>query len=125
MEKKYKVRISFGDGNPIEDTFIAKSGVLAQDMAMRAHPGARNVHLIGIDNRYEGQKPVPVPAPRMPMQHKEETSNFLFTDSGELPKDRQIECCVQLRRQGKSHNAIAGYLGVSKTTVGRWLKQYG
>lgn len=124
MEKRYKVRISFGDGNPLEDTFIARSGVLAQDMAMRAHPGARNVHLIGIDNRFEEQKPVPVPQPISSIG-QEEDHGLLFTDAAEWSKDMQIECCVKLRLQGKSHQAIAGYLGVSKTTVGRWLKQYG
>lgn len=122
MEKRYKVRISFGDGNPIEDSIIARSGVFAQDIAMQRHPGARNVHLIGIDNRYETVKPIPVKrqavisAPEKPL---------LFTDTTEVSKDSQIQCCVQMRKQGKSHQAIAGYLGVSKSTVGRWLKQYG
>lgn len=118
MKKRYQVRISFGDGNPIEDTVDARSGSQAQDIAMWRHPGARNVHLIGIDNRFEKQKPAVT-------RRKEQKTPLLFTDAEEWAKETQIECCVKLRLAGKSHLAIANELGVSKTTIGRWLKQYG
>lgn len=120
MEKIYKVRISFGDGNPIEDTVVARSGMLAQDIAMRAHPGARNIHLIGVDNRYESHKPVPAPS-EPSMLHHEEPYNFFEN----ADRDTQIRCCIQMRAEGKSQRAIAGYLGIAKSTVSRWIKQYG
>jgi DNA-binding NarL/FixJ family response regulator len=114
MEKSYKVRISFGDGNPLEDTVVAKSGMLAQDVALRLHPGARNVHVIGVDNRYDREKPVPVePALRY-------GSNLDLST-----KESMIQCCIQMRNEGKSQRAIAGHLGLAKSTVARWIKQYG
>ena len=114
-QKIYKVRISFGDGNPMEDSIVARSGMLAQDIAMRRHPGARNVHLIGVDNRYEKSAPVAVrreiPAPG--------------TDMANWDRDTQIRCCTHLYKEGHSQRSIAGYLGVSRSTVARWIKQYG
>lgn len=122
MDKQYHLRISFGDGKPVDDVVIAKNGLIAQDIAFQRHPGARTVHLLcrvdvatdtNIDKEDEStSKATPHP---------------LFTDDDEAAptQEEQILQCVNLRKQGKTHKLIAGSLGVSTTTVGRWLKQYG
>ena len=117
MDKSYKVRISFGDGNPIEDTVVARSGMLAQDVALRLHPGARNVHLIGVDNRYEHPKPTPV-APTL--RYGGECGDTDLSN-----KEAMVRHCIQMRNEGKSQRAIAGQLNLAKSTVARWIKQYG
>jgi DNA-binding NarL/FixJ family response regulator len=117
MEKIYKVRISFGDGNPIEDSVVAKSGMLAQDLAMQLHPGARNVHLIGVENRYERFKPLPV----QPILCSVAADDHIDLSS----RDSLVRHCIQMHNEGKSQRAIAGQLNLAKSTVGRWIKQYG
>lgn len=117
MEKVYKVRISFGDGNPIEDSVVAKSGMLAQDLAMRLHPGARNVHLIGVENRYEYPKPIPV----QPALRYGSAEDHIDLSS----KDSLVKHCIRMHNEGKSQRSIAGQLNLAKSTVGRWIKQYG
>jgi transposase len=39
--------------------------------------------------------------------------------------ERKLRWCLELRTQGKTHLQIAQLLGIGKTTVGRWIKQYG
>lgn len=122
MDKQYHLRISFGDGKPVDDVVIAKNGLIAQDIAFQRHPGARTIHLLcrvdattAIDDDKEDEL---VP---------QTTPHPLFTDDDESTptQEEQILQCVHLRKQGKTHKLIANSLGVSTTTVGRWLKQYG
>jgi hypothetical protein len=113
-KKNYRVCVSFGDGKPVTTEVTAKSGHEAINLAYSLHPGSRNVHLIGTAD-------VPV----------EQIHPFFVESVSREPepvdyvKDRQISLCVQMRSEGKTHAEIAGFLGVGKTTVGRWLKQYG
>jgi hypothetical protein len=113
-KKNYRVCVSFGDGQPVTTEVTAKSGHEAISLAHSLHPGSRNVHLLGTtDVRVEQIHPL-----------------FVETVSEEPApiddvKDQQISLCVQMRSEGKTHAEIAGFLDVGKTTVGRWLKQYG
>ncbi len=132
--KTYKIIISFGDGKPVESTIEARNGILAQDLALAAHPGARSIRVVGVvSERFE--KPVVKIQPQRPnliVQPKEEEQlHPLFTDTSfckvkRLEEDgrrQQMEECFNLHRSGLSHKTIAGQLGIGKTTVGRWIKE--
>jgi transposase len=43
----------------------------------------------------------------------------------QLAQEDKVKTCVLMRESGHSHQTIAGYLGVGKSTVGRWLKKHG
>lgn len=117
-DKIYSVRVSKGDGRPVDLTIRAKSGVQAQDEARRQQPGARLVYILGAQ-----------PAPHF--FFGAEPSAALVPDTeptiseGDVQRQEQILTCLTMRRSGQSHASIAGLLNVSKSTVGRWLKQYG
>jgi DNA-binding transcriptional regulator YiaG len=137
MIKIYNVRISYGNGNPIESTIEAKNGQQAQDLAMKLNPGARSVYVLGIDSvKEEPPPPIPVQRPDLVVAAKEDKVHPLFSDAttgqvkrllsqAELHKHRQVENVLKMKRQGLSHQKIARELGIGKTTVGTWLKQYG
>ena len=117
MKKNYRVCVSFGDGKPMTTEVVAKNGIEAIDTAKSLHPGARTVHVLGIsDNPPPVEHPFFDDAP-VAVVPDEDPSTYV--------KQRQIDICVQMRKEGKTHRAIAGYLGVGKTTVSNWLKQYG
>lgn len=132
--KTYKIIVSFGDGKPVESTIEARNGILAQDLALVAHPGARSIRVVGVvSERFE--KPVveiPIQRPDLVVHHQEEEKlHPLFTDTSftqikrleEQHKLRQMEECFNLHRSGLSHKNIAGQLGIGKTTVGRWIRE--
>jgi transcriptional regulator with PAS, ATPase and Fis domain len=137
MIKVYKVRISFGNGAPTESTVEAKNGQQAQDVALKQNPGARSVYVLGVDSvKEEPPPPIPIQRPDLVVKQKEEKTHPLFTDTtvgqvkrlmaqAELHKHRQVEKALKMRSQGLSHQKIAKELGIGKTTVGTWLKQYG
>ena len=129
MLKTYKIVVSFGDGRPVQTTVEAKNGPLAQDLAYAKHPGARSILILGIESVREE------PRPKVQLQRsipEEEPPHPLFTDTTvaevnrfiDLNKQNKVKECLKLRRQGLSHKSIAEILGVGKTTVGSWLKQY-
>jgi hypothetical protein len=117
-DKIYSVRVSKGDGRPVDLKIRAKSGVQAQDEARRQQPGARLVYILGAQ-----------PAPHV--LFSTESPGLLVADTeppvleGDAQRQEQILTCLTMRRSGQSHASIAGLLNVSKSTVGRWLKQYG
>ena len=121
FEKNFDVRISLGDGKPFDIVILAKNGQSAQDKARDLHPGARTIHVLGINTT------VPVPKPKIKKSPKSKAKHVFFEppDDPRLDRSDQIIECVDLRREGKTHGSIAKKLGVGKTTVGRWLKQYG
>lgn len=132
MEKHYKFRISFGDGKPVEDVVAAKNGVAAQELASRLYPNARNIYLLGsvnadvIEEQASMVEEEPIPVWSAPASVK---PHPLFSDDetpAPAPKEKaSIDYCIRMRRAGHTHKAIAGQLGISPTTVGRWIKQYG
>lgn len=120
MEKTYRVRIANGDGRPVDDLICAKNGLEAHDLAKKKHPASRTIYIMGVEE---------------PKAIDEETSFGKPTRSHrpggiikyvdlQIKRD-QIDTCLKLRANGSTHEAIAGCLGVGKTTVSRWLKQYG
>jgi hypothetical protein len=118
VKKNYRLCISKGDGKPLTTEVAAKNGLEAVDRAKELYPGARTVHVLGISDT-----PPAVEHPffgSLPVVTVDDEKN-----SAAYVKARQIEMCVKMRAEGKTHKAIAGYLGVGKTTVGNWLKQYG
>ena len=46
MMRDFTLRLSFGDGQPIEEIIKAKNGVIARDIAMSKYPAARNVYIV-------------------------------------------------------------------------------
>jgi hypothetical protein len=117
MRKTYKVRVAFGDGKPVEATITAKNGLEACDLARVEHPGARNVHLLGLaTNQLEDVHPF--------FSSSSSTTTVIHTREEE-ECERKLRWCLELRTQGKTHLQIAQLLGIGKTTVGRWIKQYG
>jgi hypothetical protein len=128
-KKNYKVCISFGDGLPKTTEVAAKNGIEAIDTAKSLHPGARNIHILGLSDKqpevkhplFDGkvQAPIAPTAPDVPMELLL-PSSLIFEN-----REDQIECCLRLRSEGLTHRAIASTLGIGSTTVSRWIKQYG
>jgi len=115
-EKLFTLRISFGDGHPIDAVVAAKTGLEAQDQARDKYPTARNIHVLGSLRSYRKTTST------MPGQY------VLPLDEEKDPKAllaEKVKTCVLMRKSGHSHQSIAGFLGVGKSTVGRWLKQHG
>ena len=134
LVKTYKILVSFGDGKPVESTVEASSGVLAQDKALAAHPGARSIRIVGVVSQRVEKPLVRIPIQRPDLVVKQREENIihpLFTDVSvatvkrleEKDKQQKMEECFNLYRSGLSHKAIAGQLGIGKTTVGSWIKQ--
>ena len=117
-DKIYSVRIAKGDGKPIDMNIRAKSGIQAQDEARRLQPSARLVYILGAQ-----------PAPHIFFTEEPPDPVSIDTEmpvcEGDIQRQEQIRTCLAMRRSGQSHASIAGLLNVSKSTVGRWLKQYG
>ena len=115
MRKTYKVRIAFGDARPVEDAITAKNGFDACNLAKNKHPGARVVHILGLaEDQLENDHPFFSASTDAVIGHREEDE-----------AERKLRWCLELRSQGNTHNQIAGILNIGKTTVGRWIKQYG
>lgn len=118
IKRNYKVCVSFGDGKPVSTVVAARGGIEAIDKAKSLHPGCRNVYMLGLSEDQE-----------LAVSHPFFDDPFAFKEQKEDPasyiKDRQVQLCLKMRAEGKTHQAIAGHLGVGKTTVGSWLKQYG
>lgn len=132
--KTYKILVSFGDGKPVESTVEATNGILAQDKALAANPGARSIRIVGVVSQ-RVEKPlfrIPIQRPDLVVKQREENIvHPLFTDVSvatvkrfeEKDRRQKMEECFNLYRSGLSHKAIAGQLGIGKTTVGSWIKQ--
>jgi DNA-binding NarL/FixJ family response regulator len=114
IKRNYQVCVSFGDGKPKTTEVVATSGVEAIDTAKSLHPGSRTVHLLGITDA-----PAKVAHPFFDED----------PDPMENPSDyirrRRIDACIRMRKEGKTHRDIADSLGIGKTTVSTWIKQYG
>jgi hypothetical protein len=135
MEKIYNVRICFGDGKPLETVIKAKSGINAQDKAIKDHPGARNVHILSVKQVEKQEQPKQAPAEFI-APVVDDKLHPLFTDvtheqvkryinKDKLHRMNQIQSAIELKKNGVAHRRIAALLGVGSTTVGTWLKQYG
>jgi ParB-like chromosome segregation protein Spo0J len=48
----------------------------------------------------------------------------LNTLSREIGREEKIQRAVELRKEGRSHNQIADWLGVNQSTITRWLSAY-
>ena len=137
MEKAYNVRVSMGDGRPVEDRIIAKDGIAAQDLARTKHPGARIVYITGIDPSYVPPKPKPKRPPKPKLSPETKLRSKLedlqvHATEAELrdlsmcaSKDEQIAQCIELRKNDVTHRWIAAHLNIPESTVRRWIKQYG
>lgn len=115
-EKTYALRISFGDGHPLDTVITAKNVLDAQDQARAQYPAARNIYLLNRLSSHRKALSVPVVQYALPLDEEEHQ---------ELTQEDKVKTCVLMRESGHSHQAIAGYLGVGKSTIGRWLKQHG
>lgn len=116
--KTYKIRAALGDGRPVDDLVIARSGLEAQDLAKIRHPGARTIHLLGIA---DVEPTVTHPF----FQEPDTVVRVKDKEEADEERNRQIRWCLELKNQGKTNRNIAGVLCVSESTVRRWLKQYG
>ena len=114
-EKMYALRISFGDGHPIDAVIAAKNGLDAQDRARVKYPSARNIYLLSKLPSHRKFLSVPTAQYALPLEEEDQ----------QLTQEDKVKTCVLMRESGHSHQAIAGYLGVGKSTIGRWLKQHG
>lgn len=121
IRKNYKVRAAMGDGRPIDAIVTAKNGTEAHDLAKKLHPAARSIYILGLAD--EQPEPEPEPMPVASSGVRNVPGHPFFEE--ETEQERKIRWCVELRKQNKSHRAIADVIGVGATTVRRWLKQYG
>ena len=118
FEKYFKVKVSMGDGKPIDDIIPAKNGLVAMDAARDRHPGARSVYILGI-SEIRPIKPATVSTKKYkPMD------DILIGGEETLCRDDRIRTCLTMRKAGHSQEAIASLIGVGSSTVRRWLKQY-
>jgi len=122
FEKHFKVKVSMGDGKPIEDVIPAKTGVMAMDLARERHPGARGVYLLGIS---EVRWIEPKYKPKAKAKVYTPMDDILCGGEETLSEDDRIRTCLTMRKAGHSQETISGLIGVSRTTVRRWLLQYG
>jgi hypothetical protein len=114
VNKYFNVKISMGDGKPVEDIIPAKNGLVAQDVARMRHPGARTIYVLGLaENPPEPQKKSYAPM-----------DDILIGGESTLCRDDRIRTCLTMHKSGQSQRAIASLVGVGATTVRRWLKQY-
>ena len=129
IKKSYRVCVARGDGRPFHTEVEAKNGIEAIDIAQTLHPGARNIHILGLsDNQPEVKHPLFDEWEQAPIAPTSADvpaelllpSSLLFEN-----RDDQIECCLRLRSEGLTHRAIASTLGIGSTTVSRWIKEYG
>jgi len=130
--KTYKILVSFGDGKPVESTIEAQNGILAQDKALAANPGARSIRILGVVSERVERPRVQIPSlrPDLVVKPKEDPVHPLFMDVTvstvkkleHQDREQKIKECRRLHQRGLSHKAIAAELGVGKTTVGSWLK---
>lgn len=130
--KTYKILVSFGDGKPVESTIEAQNGILAQDKALAANPGARSIRILGVVSERVERPRVQIPSlrPDLVVKPKEDSVHPLFTDVTvstvkkleHQDREQKIKECKRMHQRGLSHKAIASELGVGKTTVGSWLK---
>lgn len=145
MIKAYKLRVSYGDGKPIEATINAKNGQAAQDAAIKQFPGVRSVYVLGVETLPEPEPPpeLPIQRPDLVVQPKAKPRvdprrqpHPLFTDvtrgevsdmiaKSDVHRYKQIQHVITLYGKGLTHRQIAAQIGVGRTTVGTWLKQYG
>lgn len=127
--KTYNVIVSFGDGKPLETTIEAKNGIDAQDVGFRAHPGARQIRIVGV---IAEELPPPPPEVEHPLfsepyflEPEPKPKPIQLTTSRRGPKlvkrESMIEEAIKLRKGGWSYLAIARELDVGKTTVRKWM----
>lgn len=121
FERKYLVRYSMGDGLPFDECIVAKNGLAAREAGAKRHPHARYVYLIGLAPETMPSVATSDPDPQLDLDDYARRHH----DYMEMERNDQISTCVMLRNKGITHAAIAKQLGVGKSTIGRWLKQYG
>jgi DNA invertase Pin-like site-specific DNA recombinase len=115
-EKMYTLRISFGDGHPLDAVIAAKNVLDAQDQARAKYPSARNIYLLSRLPSHRKPLSTSMVQYALPLDEEEDQ---------QLAQEDKVKTCVLMRESGHSHQTIAGYLGVGKSTVGRWLKKHG
>ena len=125
VKKTNKIRVSRGDGKPVDDLIPAKTGAEAHDLAYLKHPGARNIHVLGVDghtpavdHHFFDAEPI-----QAPVEKKVEEEAPVICEVSE--KDLQIAQCLALRAEGATHRIIANSVKIGKSTVARWLQLYG
>tara|TARA_R110002126_G_scaffold19202_2_gene72270 strand:- start:374 stop:754 length:381 start_codon:yes stop_codon:yes gene_type:complete len=119
--KTFNAVISFGDGRPFETTIEAKNGQEAQDAGFRNYPGARIVRILSVLSE---QLPPPLPKPA-PHPFFQEQAIITSKPKGDgrftYARDVVIAKAIKLRKGGMSYLKISAELGVSKTTVRKWM----
>jgi hypothetical protein len=118
FEKHFKVKVSMGDGKPIDDIIPAKNGLAAQDVARERHPGARCIHILGISEIR------PIRSASASTKRYKPLSDILIGGEDSLSRDDRIRTCLTMHKAGHNQKTIAEFIGVGSTTVHRWLKQY-
>jgi hypothetical protein len=117
--KTFRVRVSLGNGKPLDIEIKAASGPEAQDIAKAQHPGAMHIHILGYaapPQVIAPKKPkVELPPPPPPIDFADDDPNIPL----------EVRDCLRMYKLGLSHRAIAAQLNIGKTTVGDWLKLYG
>jgi hypothetical protein len=119
--KTFNAVISFGDGRPFETTIEAKNGQEAQDAGFRNYPGARIVRILSVLSE---QLPPPPPKPA-PHPFFQEQAIITSKPKGDgrftYARDVVTAKAIKLRKGGMSYLKISAELGVSKTTVRKWM----
>ena len=119
--KTFNAVISFGDGRPFETTIEAKNGQEAQDAGFRNYPGARIVRILSVLSEQLPPSP-PKPAPHPFFQEQAIITSKPKGDGRfTYARDVVIAKAIKLRKGGMSYLKISAELGVSKTTVRKWM----
>lgn len=123
---EYRVIVSFGDGNPKNTIIKAKSGYAAQEEAAKLNPAARSIHVLGFATQQKEQC------------NQNNHSHLIFGCELTNTPAKQLTCItftgphseVRAREDkakmmygdGHTRTEIAKALGVSLTTIRRYLK---
>ena len=113
----YNLIVSFGDGRPKTATVTAKNGWEAHNMGFREFPGARTVRVVG-SKTIEKEHPLFNNKPAVTRSKSVERKPYTPYQN----KASLLNEATKLRQNGLSYEKIAKELGVSSTTIRKWIK---
>lgn len=122
---KYSITVSFGDGNPKTTTIEAANGYEARVKAFDSHPGARNVHVLGLSSFVPRKlEPYALLYAKDVVETKEKKKKIVQVRLEDNQLNPLVFEVIKLRQEGMSQQKIADKLGISRNAVRRLLEAH-
>ena len=102
----YYVTVGLGDGHPLHEVVKASTVLNAVTMMRMKHPSARNIQVEGL---FESKRTI-----SRPMTSLERTTK----------RYKSKARCIELHESGIRNSVIAKHLGVSPTSITRWINSH-